>query len=572
MTASHAWAGDGVPWTHGAWSLERRADELADIRYEGVVVLRSVRAVARDRDWSTAAMRVDGVTAHGDGFDIAVHTEGCGSSLSGAVTVRADGRRLEIGWRGRAESEWLTNRTGLVVLHPPHLAGTALDVVHADGGREATAFPRAISPHQPVVDIAALGWVDAGMRVEVAFAGDVFEMEDQRNWTDASYKTYSRPLALPFPYRVGAGEELAQSIAVTVAGAPSPAPRRGAHVTLVDAGVFPEILAGASTAPDPAPAIPRDRTVLVELDLAAPSWRAALARETGRPLDVRIVLAQDDADVLTASSAAALDAAVDALVGCDVRRIAAFSRAVHTSRPAHVDALRAALVRTGSTAQVLAGARSHFTQLNREQAELPRAADGVAFASTPLFHAVGTEQLVESVAMQRLTAEQAVRIADGLPVHVGPVTLRPRFNDVATAPQPAPSRGDLREGYGAAFTGADDPRQSAPELAAWLVASAAAFAVPGIASVCFFEEWGPRGLRSADGSPYPVLAAFDAVAALAGAALASGASADGLVWAVGGGAVVLAANLDDRARDVEVDTPSGRLSGSLPAFGWARLR
>ncbi len=32
--------------------------------------------------------------------------------------------------------------------------------------------------------------------------GEVFEMEDQRNWTDASFKTYCRPLALPIPYRL----------------------------------------------------------------------------------------------------------------------------------------------------------------------------------------------------------------------------------------------------------------------------------------------------------------------------------------------------------------------------------
>ena len=29
--------------------------------------------------------------------------------------------------------------------------------------------------------------------------GDVFEMEDQRNWTDASFKTYCTPLRQPFP-------------------------------------------------------------------------------------------------------------------------------------------------------------------------------------------------------------------------------------------------------------------------------------------------------------------------------------------------------------------------------------
>ena len=99
--------------------------------------------------------------------------------------------------------------------------------------------------------------------------------------------------------------------------------------------------------------------------------------------------------------------------------------------------------------------------------------------------------------MQRLVAEQTVEFAAGRPVHVGPITLRPRFNNVATGPQPGPTRTDLDEGYGAEFTGAADPRQQSPELAAWTIASAAALAVPGVASIAYFEEWGARGIRSA---------------------------------------------------------------------------
>ena len=48
--------------------------------------------------------------------------------------------------------------------------------------------------------------------------GDTFEMEDQRNWTDASYKTYVRPLALPWPYTLAAGTRLAQSVSLAFEG------------------------------------------------------------------------------------------------------------------------------------------------------------------------------------------------------------------------------------------------------------------------------------------------------------------------------------------------------------------
>ena len=54
------------------------------------------------------------------------------------------------------------------------------------------------------------------VEVDIAFEGEVFEMEDQRNWTDASFKTYCRPLALPRPYTLEAGDEVRQRITVTV--------------------------------------------------------------------------------------------------------------------------------------------------------------------------------------------------------------------------------------------------------------------------------------------------------------------------------------------------------------------
>ncbi len=41
-------------------------------------------------------------------------------------------------------------------------------------------------------------------------------MEDQRNWTDASYKTYSTPLALPFPVEIRAGETVEQTVTLWV--------------------------------------------------------------------------------------------------------------------------------------------------------------------------------------------------------------------------------------------------------------------------------------------------------------------------------------------------------------------
>ena len=119
------------------------------------------------------------------------------------------------------EGEFRTSRTGFVVLHPVEgVAGEACAITHSDGTVEETAFPGLIMPLQPFYDIAAMRHrVSPGVWLTCAFEGaDPWETEDQRNWTDASYKTYYRPLALPFPYTLAAGERLRQVATLTIEG------------------------------------------------------------------------------------------------------------------------------------------------------------------------------------------------------------------------------------------------------------------------------------------------------------------------------------------------------------------
>ncbi|MDF2555976.1 MAG: hypothetical protein K0R60_1871 [Microbacterium sp.] len=130
-----AWSGaPATEWRSGAWSLELRDDEFADIAYRGHVVLRSVRAVVRDRNWDTAALVVDRV----DGSDLAltlhVHSTGLGADLRGIVRAEVRGPgRLRVLTDLESLTEFATNRTGMVVLHPPQLAGTELAVRHSGG-------------------------------------------------------------------------------------------------------------------------------------------------------------------------------------------------------------------------------------------------------------------------------------------------------------------------------------------------------------------------------------------------------------------------------------------------------
>ena len=70
--------------------------------------------------------------------------------------------------------------------------------------------------------------------------------------------------------------------------------------------------------------------------------------------------------------------------------------------------------------------------------------------------------------------------------------------------------------------GATDARQTSDALAAWTVASYAAISAAAeageVATVDYFETWGPRGIRDA-GGPFPVASAIAAIAELHGAFL-----------------------------------------------------
>ena len=108
-------------------------------------------------------------------------------------------------------------------------AGLPAKIEHVDGSIEELHFPVAIAPQLvkdghpwPVAPFDNLRTIShqalPGVWVEVRFDGDTFEMEDQRNWTDASFKTYCTPLSLPFPREVKAGTEIVQSIRIKLDG------------------------------------------------------------------------------------------------------------------------------------------------------------------------------------------------------------------------------------------------------------------------------------------------------------------------------------------------------------------
>ncbi len=483
----------------GALSAEFDMGNLRHIRINGVEIIRAISFIIRDRDWGTYNPIFTGIEIEeSDGAFTASYratVEDGQQGLSYRAVIKANQGRLSFQVQAEATTDFVTNRTGFVVLHPiAGVAGAPVEVEQVDGCIVQSHFPELINPVQPMMSLRALTHEAApGLHVTCRMEGDTFEMEDQRNWTDASFKIYSTPLSLPFPVSLAAGATVVQALELHVeriaVAAPTAPPALLVPIVLcASTRAVPTIGTSASTGPDPAADPTADPGILlVELDLAAANWRPLLIRAAAEAgtglLDVRLI--SEDPRLIAA--------AIDELAPLAPARLGVFSPLTHVTEAAGWRALTTAAA-AHLDAQLVGGTRAHFTELNRNHERLPAELPSLSYSSTPQMHARERAQLVESVAIQRLTARDAVRIAAGRPVHLGPVTLRPRFNAVATAPPP-PEPSDLAHGSGPAhLEGATDPRQSSPALTAWLVASAAASSIDGIASLSFFEASGPRGV------------------------------------------------------------------------------
>jgi len=218
------------------------AGNLRHIRVGGTEGIRAISFIVRDRLWGTYRPDIADLTVdqRSDGFTVRYRAEVRDDDQRFRYRATIEGRpdRLVFEAEGEAVTVFETNRAGFVVLHPvAGVAGEPVEVEHVDGRIVHERFPDLIDPVQPVSDLRALSHaVMPGLTVTCRMEGDAFEMEDQRNWCDASYKTYVRPLSRPWPYRLPPGEVLKQSVTLTVAGRTRPAAAAAARTCEIAVG------------------------------------------------------------------------------------------------------------------------------------------------------------------------------------------------------------------------------------------------------------------------------------------------------------------------------------------------
>ena len=494
----------------GPLTLALRAGRLWHVCVGDVEVWHGIAFLYRDADWGTPEPVVER-------FEPAIAARSFRIRCAGhfptapVIDFRLDVEGTRDGvvrFTGEAvpRDDINTNRMGLCVMHPLTACGTRLEVQHVDSRTSRSTFPRLILPWPPFMLIRAIRHEYApGRWARCKFEGDAFELEDQRNNSDASFKTYNRSNMMPRPYWLRAGVAIRQSVELALENKPASTRRRRDGPVLVRVGapvadlpsIGIEVAPEDARSPDVAAAMlaamrPRHLHLALDSNAGNVDWRmvAGLLDVAGATLRVDVSLHD------TARADEALTSLRDAMHSAGV---AAESVAVFPTEQRSVDAAR----RVFSSSRIGGGSPHFFVQLNR--AEMLGSVDFLTFTSSAIVHGAADESVMQSLqSLPSMMATLNTR-CPGIPVRIGPSGIAARASPLGR--QPA-SDGTRRIALAQA-----DPRSRGLFGAAWLLGYVAQLATTGIEAITMtsMSEAAGAAVHGATGIPtrFPVAHVLD---------------------------------------------------------------
>jgi D-apionolactonase len=499
--------------------------DLRHVRVGGIELVQRVYVAVRDAPWNTIPARyADWLLDLGEdrfrvSFRASHRHEDIAFDWAGVIEGTPDGT-IAYEMDGACVGTFEYSKIGFNVHHA--LAGSVGRPYRAqtEEGELRGRLPEEIDPQRIVggtlsgmfasYSELAIEVVD-GLEAVVSLKGDLLELQDHRNWTDANFKSYATPLALGFPFDSVDGQRIRQRLTVSYRG-PTPAPARHDDQVVTfggeRAGRVPAI--GHGTASHGEPLSEREAALLrqlhpahlrVDVRFADEGHVAAFERAVtdARALDTALEVAVH----LHAGLEDALASFADRLasLGGDAPSIArvlvfpssdGFSALVSSTPPDLVALVRRHLERFTGDVPFAGGTDQNFSDINRDRPNDP-ALTGITFSISPTVHAADDGSIAENLAGQSEVVRMARTISGERSIHVSPVTIATRFGPYPAGPS-AP--GDLPP--------AVDIRQPSLLAAAWTVGSIAELARAGADSVTYFETTGWRGVIERDGgNPMP---------------------------------------------------------------------
>jgi D-apionolactonase len=510
----------------GAMTANFLPGGLRTIRYQGREVLRGIGYVVRDKDWGTDSPEIIDCTVHQDTDGFAVAFRGrCARAETHEVLAyeaRITGNKngqIVFDVIAEPRTPFLTARCGFTVLHPlDGVAGQPAIIEHVDGSREHASFPDLISPWQPFKEIRAIEHqVAPGVTARCRLTGDVFEMEDQRNWSDASYKTYVRPLALPWPYVMERGVRNQQSVELLITdnhagGFPvgeEAKPNAPLQVEIGEPeGAFPQIgvavhpgqIATMLAHPEMLKRL-RPQLLLLHFDptaghgyehLAGFGEIAQMADAPQCTLELVLPAQHNVNDELREIAAMAAEANLKlsaVLVSPAADRQSTLPGSAWPPCPPLTEIYRAAREAFPGLA-IGGGVLSYFTELTRKRPPVDLL-DFVSHCTCPIVHAADDLSVMQTLeAMPYIVRSARAIIGEDKAYRIGPSTIGMRQNPYGSRVMDNPQNCRIT-------MTSHDPRQTSLFAAAWMIGYAAATAEGRLQALTIGALTGPLGLASA---------------------------------------------------------------------------
>jgi hypothetical protein len=430
----------------GPLSFDLEAGKIRYIRFAGIEALRCIAFVVRGPGWESPAPVISDLKSAQSEDGLSIRYRAFYETAGGQLEVRAAIDALRHGGivftaEAHALTDFTTARTSFCILHPIEaVAGTPLDLTRPDESVEQVHFPDHISAHQPFMNIRALSHeLAGGIRATVRMEGDIWEMEDQRNWTDASFKTYGRPRDLPWPYTIGKGDRVVQRAILAFERA-SPVAATAASKDIVigignaPIGRLPRVALALS--PEEAPlamaaapalsALPHELIAWYEhgvQDLVALEAYAALGRRLKAPVGLELVLPCKAPFEREMADAAALLHRADLRPSSLLAIQAPMTRWV-LKRPEELGLpgfaeVYAAARRCFPGVALGAGVTSNFTEFNIDRPDL-EGVDYVTHSTAAVIHEPDDRSVMETLETLPHIFRSMRHIAGGLPYRLGP--------------------------------------------------------------------------------------------------------------------------------------------------------
>lgn len=443
---------------------------LVQIRFRDQELIRKIYGAVRLHNWDTLPVQVQELDIQSESASfkisfIAVYGKSKPLFRAKYIITGSENNLIRMSMEGEVLEEFSRNRLGLCVLHPVEPSqGADVMVTRADGSEYQGSFPEDVSPHQPFFDITAMRWKDnSGNDLSLLFQGDIFEMEDQRNWSDHSFKTYSTPQSLPRPVTLAKGEKIFQSVELSGIASGISVPERKApaekfdlpkigYVLPVDHQIDQDLLEHFAN-------IPVDH-LRVSVDPSIDSWNSTLqgAIDLAEKLSVKLEV------LLFLNSADLMQEFVESFAPSGSLFYSILSIVSHDKFLQVYDRLKLAFPNT----LIGYGADDSFANLNRNRPS-GLTFDFLSFSITPQGHASDNRTIVENLFSHAGMLATARSFSDGKPIHISPITLIDR---------------GLAE--------REDPRQYSEFLAAWALHIFQTMA--GVGLITFFDLVGENGI------------------------------------------------------------------------------